>query len=427
MPSPRIAFPTIGVVFALAWLAGAQPARADDQNAEQPASNARLKELEGEIQKGQTEREQAAAHAAAIAHEAEQLRAELVVTASAAQEHEETLTDLEGRLFELDADVAAKQAALERTRQQTNGVIAALARMASNPTGALVGEPVPPADTVRTAILLRASVPNLDQAAHRLRDDLDALAKARQAAAAQKTKVAGTVEKLDADHKQLAALYSKRKAARDQAETESRETTARLAALAGEAADMRDLLVRLDAEQQRLKDEKEAMARQAQADRDKRAQEEKQEKQAKADAAKATAPPRLFSQAQGHMPLPARGDVAQHYGQMNEAGQPAKGIEIATRPGAEVVAPFDGEVAFAGPFRGYGLLLIIEHGEGYHTLLAGMARIDCQVGQHLVAGEPVGVMVDSEEKPLLYVELRRQGQPINPLPWFVARKSKVSE
>ena len=81
----------------------------------------------------------------------------------------------------------------------------------------------------------------------------------------------------------------------------------------------------------------------------------------------------------------------------------------------------------SGPFRGYGLLLIIEHSEGYHTLLAGMAQVDCSVGQRLTAGEPVGVMgQDDDTKPNLYVELRHSGQPVNPLPWLTAQKSKAS-
>ena len=90
-----------------------------------------------------------------------------------------------------------------------------------------------------------------------------------------------------------------------------------------------------------------------------------------------------------------------------------------------MVAPFDGTVAFAGPFRGYGQLLIIEHSEGYHTLLAGMGRIDTVVGSRVLAGEPVGVM-DNEGAPSLYVELRRDGQPINPLPWLADRAGKSS-
>jgi septal ring factor EnvC (AmiA/AmiB activator) len=135
---------------------------------------------------------------------------------------------------------------------------------------------------------------------------------------------------------------------------------------------------------------------------------------------------RPFSRAQGEMPLPARGQVTVHFGQMTDTGAPSKGIVIETRGAAQVIAPYDGQVVFAGPFRGYGLLLIIEHGEGYHTLLSGMDRIDSSVGQRLLAGEPVGVMAQSESKPLLYVELRHNGQPVNPLSWLTTRKTKVS-
>jgi len=81
---------------------------------------------------------------------------------------------------------------------------------------------------------------------------------------------------------------------------------------------------------------------------------------------------------------------------------------------------------FAGPFKGYGQILIIDHGGGYHSLLAGIEQIEASVGQRVVAGEPVGVMKSGEANASLYLELRRQGQPINPLPWLVARDGKVS-
>jgi septal ring factor EnvC (AmiA/AmiB activator) len=92
-----------------------------------------------------------------------------------------------------------------------------------------------------------------------------------------------------------------------------------------------------------------------------------------------------------------------------------------------VVAPYDGEIVFAGQFRGYGELLIIAHGEGYHTLLAGMTRIYGVVGQRLLSGEPVGLMGEgSKGVPRLYVELRRNGAAINPVPWLAASERKVS-
>ena len=127
------------------------------------------------------------------------------------------------------------------------------------------------------------------------------------------------------------------------------------------------------------------------------------------------------------MSFPAVGRLVGRYGQATKGGLTRKGISVETLPGAQVVAPYDGRVVFADAFRGYGRLLIIEHGEGYHSLLAGLARIDTAIGQWVLAGEPVGVMGRTGKgKPTLYVELRRKGQPINPLPWLAARKGKVS-
>ena len=109
------------------------------------------------------------------------------------------------------------------------------------------------------------------------------------------------------------------------------------------------------------------------------------------------------------------------------AGTTSKGLTIRTRPDAQVVAPYDGQVVFAGLFRGYGQILIIEHSEGYHTLLSGLSRIDAVPGQWILAGEPVGVMGSREgSAPELYVELRRNGRPINPLPWLALHNGKVS-
>jgi septal ring factor EnvC (AmiA/AmiB activator) len=115
------------------------------------------------------------------------------------------------------------------------------------------------------------------------------------------------------------------------------------------------------------------------------------------------------------------------YGQNIGNGATRKGITIETLSHAQVIATYDGQVVFAGAFRGYGQLLIIEHGGGYHSLLAGLARIDSDIGQTVVAGEPVGVMGRlAGARPVLYLELRRNGQPINPLPWLAASKNRVS-
>ena len=117
--------------------------------------------------------------------------------------------------------------------------------------------------------------------------------------------------------------------------------------------------------------------------------------------------------------------VVLSYGAADPTGATSRGVTLETRPGAQVIAPFDGRVVFAGPFKGYGRILIIGHGDGYHSLVAGLDQIDSNVGQWLMAGEPIGTMPAGEAKPRLYLELRHDVQPINPLPWLATRDAKV--
>jgi septal ring factor EnvC (AmiA/AmiB activator) len=177
--------------------------------------------------------------------------------------------------------------------------------------------------------------------------------------------------------------------------------------LAHQAKDLRDLFTRLE----KVRKEKEA--------RRKRALEAESKKMASKLARKPEFKKKTskFSKAKGKLALPARGEIVVNYGQKELKGLSSKGIKILTRNRAQVVSPYDGEVSFAGPFRGYGNLIIIEHGEGYHTLLAGLGNFDCEVGQELLAGEPVGQMPESY-KPKLYVELRKNSHPINPIIWM---------
>lgn len=115
--------------------------------------------------------------------------------------------------------------------------------------------------------------------------------------------------------------------------------------------------------------------------------------------------------------MPARGQVVTRYGEETAKGVSSKGIIVKTRSQAQVIAPFDGTVIFAGPFRGYGNLIIIDHGKGYLSLLAGLETIDTELGQLLLAGEPVGQMPDDDDA-RLYIEIRKDNHPINPLTWI---------
>jgi murein hydrolase activator len=132
--------------------------------------------------------------------------------------------------------------------------------------------------------------------------------------------------------------------------------------------------------------------------------------------------------------LPVNGVRMREFGGPDGAGGTQKGLSIATRTGAEITAPCDGWVVYAGPFRSYGQLLILNAGGGYHVLLAGMERISVDLGQFVLTGEPVAVMgsglqasatvASGTKQPVLYLEFRKEGAPIDPSPWWATNEGE---
>ena len=150
-----------------------------------------------------------------------------------------------------------------------------------------------------------------------------------------------------------------------------------------------------------------------------------------------------FDQMRGALALPASGKRVVGFGERTEVGATSKGIVLETRASAQITSPSDGWIVYAGEFRSYGQLLIINAGGGYHIVLAGLTRIDVSVGQFVLAGEPVGAMgasgpgpelrqagrkaPDSKSQdalPVLYVEFRKDGRPFDPSPWWAPEGSK---
>ncbi|EHM03500.1 peptidase, M23 family, partial [Acetobacteraceae bacterium AT-5844] len=129
--------------------------------------------------------------------------------------------------------------------------------------------------------------------------------------------------------------------------------------------------------------------------------------------------------ARGGRAVPVAGRVTRDFGESGEGG-PARGLTYSAAAGARVVSPCGGQAVFAGPFRSYGRLLIVDCGGGYHFVLAGLDRLDVEAGSRLLAGEPVGVLGGGDSgnaggRPSLYLELRRNGQPVDPKGWFRSR------
>ncbi len=425
----------------LAGVACCAAARAD------PSPQTRLDAVEKAIDAARQNQSNAAKLADKLAAELAQLRAASIAAAAAAQAHEAALDRSDAQLTALAADARAKTVALERGRTRETALLMALARLASAPPESFVLAPAPPVDALRGALVLGRAVAPVVAEARALKASLAALAAVRRAIEAARAHQHDEQVALAGDQARLNRLIA-RKAALQQTASASADAAAKRAqALAGEAANLRDLVARVEAQHEKAEAERRKAAAEA------AAEQRKAEAEAKAEAARkpqaepesqhdtavavaapppvrpnAAAPPhiRSFAAARGAMVYPVTGTLLRRFGAPDQYGQPAQGLSFVTRPGAIVVAPFDGQVLFAGPFRGYGQILIISHGDGYHSLLAGLDRIESSVGQWLVAGEPVGTMSDAADKPRLYLELRHNDQPINPAPWLPTRVEKVN-
>jgi septal ring factor EnvC (AmiA/AmiB activator) len=413
------------------------PAASIAQTAEQ------LKAVEQDLKNSEAEKKRLAAEGQKVVRDLESARQQTVTLAKDIQDQEYSLLVLENRIADLEADAAKQSAALGRRDAQMRKTLMALERLALRPADALTLSPLTPDDAVRAAILLRAAVPAIATSANSLQGELGALYKLRSEIVAQREKVAAGAAALVAKRSRLEATITTRTAQQTTIAARGQEVEAKVGRLSQQAEDLRALFAKLAEEKAKRDAEARKVAEAAKAAQIAAAAAAKAAaKEAKADAKAKTeekvvlkAPPgvsigdsgpqRLFSKAKGTLPFPVIGKVTARYGEIPpgaaEGTLLSKGLTIAARSGSTVVSPFDGVVAFAGPFRGYGELLIIEHSEGYHTLLAGLGRIDGTVGQRVLAGEPVGAM-SSEKSAALYVELRRDGQPINPLPWLAERR-----
>jgi len=147
-----------------------------------------------------------------------------------------------------------------------------------------------------------------------------------------------------------------------------------------------------------------------------------------------TSPAIAFASAKGLLAFPVNGSKIRDYGSSDGAGGVEKGISLAARPGAQITTPCDGWVVYAGPFRSYGQLLILNAGGGYHVLIAGMERISVNIGQFVLTGEPVATMGTTSQvasifapnvsQPVLYVEFRKDGTPIDPGPWWASKEGE---
>lgn len=389
------------------------------QNATAPQQQ--LQDVQKQLQESRERQRELSQAAAKLAQQQRALQKKLVAAARKLQAQEDLVSRSEEKLAKLLAEEQAAQGSLDERRTELGQTLANLAHLSRQPPEAMVLAPGSALDMVRASQLMAALVPEIEQRAARLRDELTRLARLRAGVAAEQETLGTAIAQLDRERRDLEFLQAETNAAAAQTREDRENERERATQLAAQAKDLRSLVDRLLEQERREQERRAAEAR-------------NRAVPPKTPAPEAREPPEAYAALEGSAALPARGRLVGRYGQADENGVPLRGIRIETRPDGQVVAPADGKVMFAGPFRGYGQLLIIAHGGGYHSLLAGFGRIDRRVGQWVLAGEPVGLMsggpmngpATTNDKPVLYLELRRKGEPVNPLPWLASGDRKVS-
>ncbi len=350
----------------------------------------------------------------------------LIATTARVQDAERAVAAIDERLRALTDKGDALNRSLAGRRGAIVEILAAIQRMGANPPPAILVRSGDMAEAVRAATLMSAITANLKAETETLARDVDDLAATRASIATERENLGRAVASLTSEKTRLSALVQAREGSLSSAEAALGSQQKRAADLASQAATLKDLIARIDAEEADRKARVEA-ARQA----DERAAHEIEAKAEKArDVAPAPLRPAVaFSVVKGRLPLPAAGTVLKAFGSPDGLGGTERGIVIGTLAGAVVSAPADGSVLYAGPYRSYGRVLIIDAGEGYYVLLAGMERTYVSRGEAVLSGEPVGVVGDGSVKmaaaagvgaagPVLYIEIRKDGTAIDPGPWW---------
>ncbi len=431
----------------------------------------KLETKRGELEEVQRKTKSLESDVGGLAAERERINSRLIETGTLIKKSEAQLTTIETRLGELEEQERILKGSLNQRNSQIAKLLSALQRMGRNPPPVLITQREDALEMVRSAMLLSAAFPELGNQAKVLMTRLNELVRVMGDIRTQRDQLRTEMTRLSDARTRLSGLMEEKKATLDARQSELQQMRTAATDISRNVKDLNDLISKLD---QAVNDNTGLGA-----------YNEQQKKTAAANITQnSSAPPAApappiapnspaalppnqkapepsagnknvdvveltpgatlgspgrikpeiaFVDAVGRLPMPAQGRQVLGFGEKTQFGGQSKGIVLETRQGAQVTSPCDGWIVYAGEFRSYGQLLIINAGAGYHVLLAGLSQIDVQPGQFVLAAEPVGTMTGwpqqsqptSSNAPVLYVEFRKDGRPVDPDPWWVAGHRKV--
>jgi septal ring factor EnvC (AmiA/AmiB activator) len=317
----------------------------------------------------------------------DQMQDRLVAASRAERETNEQMRALVKRTRELEREQDEVSGELKARRETLAQLLVALARLSRLPPEIGMLRQQNASDAMMASVLLQSALPEVKADAGRLADALRDLDRVQTELQQQRTALAATRKNQERERADIEGLIAARKERLQLSAREQADLNARLEKLRREAQSAEDLISKVATP--------------------------------RPDIGKNTSkgkPPPILALRGGYL-QPVSGDLRRRFGERDDAGVESKGLTFKAEGQDRIVSPARGRVMFAGPFRGYGQIIIIEHDTDMHSLVSGFGRIDVTVGQKVAQGEPLGLVDGSPaSRQDVYFELRRQGDPIDPKP-----------
>lgn len=355
--------------------------------------------------------------------------AALIAAAQRVKLAEADIVVLEDRMGDLIVQELEVRGRLDGADENISNVLAALERISRDPPPALMINPDNALDSARSALLIAAIVPQLRNRADAVTADLNQLGAIKAAALEQQEKLEANLQVLEEEQLRIGSLIAARRQSENLATAALANEEAEAQALADKATSLRQFIDDLAARAA-------AVATAAQATEaannggNAPALDQQTIKMALANPDR-TQPAVPFVQARGFLAMPSSGVTVIDYGAGDGFGGISRGLSVVTRADAQVVSPADGWVLFAGDYLNYGKIVILNAGQDYTVLLAGLETVDVRIGQFVMMGEPVGAMGSQTigrtiatsagvSRPTLYIEMRKNNEPVDPTGWWAA-------
>ncbi len=304
----------------------------------------------------------------------DELNRKLAAAAMARRAAEASVSELEKQVAQLLENERAAEADVSRSAASFERALIALSRADLS---------APPPHAVAVAAVAGRT---FSQRAVRASQQAEQVRAQRQQLAERRAALAVAQARLDSKSAEIRSLLAEQQARQAVLNADASRANARLASLVQQARTLRDLVSRT------------------------------------ATRRTTATPASAVSRASLTRLTPVAGQVVRRFGERLAAGT-AQGLTLRTRAGEQVLAPAAGRVAYSGPFRSYGIVLILDLDNDYAVVLTGMDAILANVGQRVLAGQPIAEMAaDATPAPELYVEVRRSGSPIDPARWLSAAR-----